>query len=132
VGYVCVYELPGLVESDSTSGWSKTYFRQWVGEPNALGPVSPNRLADRIKVPVLLVAGGEDTTAPIAQTKLMERALVAAKVPVETLYNPTEGHGFYLPAHRKEFYTRLLAFLNRNIGGGLATTAAAVPAAAGK
>jgi dipeptidyl aminopeptidase/acylaminoacyl peptidase len=47
----------------------------------------------------------------------MERALRAAQVPVETLYYPTEGHGFYAEPHRREFYTRLLDFLARSIGG---------------
>jgi len=47
----------------------------------------------------------------------MEKALKAAGTPVETLYFPTEGHSFYTQEHRREFYTRLLDFLSRNIGG---------------
>jgi dipeptidyl aminopeptidase/acylaminoacyl peptidase len=58
---------------------------------------------------------------------MMEKALKSAGVPVETLYYPTEGHGFYVDANRREFYTRLLAFLNRHIGDTTAT-AAATPA----
>ena len=42
-------------------------------------------------------------------------------MPVETLYVRTEGHGFFVQQHEVEFYTRLLAFLDRNIGA--ATTA---------
>jgi len=74
-------------------------------------------MADRIKVPVFLAAGGEDERAPIEHSKLMERALRKAGVPVETLYYPTEGHGFYREEHRREFYTRLLGFLSRHLGG---------------
>jgi dipeptidyl aminopeptidase/acylaminoacyl peptidase len=37
-------------------------------------------------------------------------------VSVQTLYEPTEGHGFYTLEHRRDFYTRLLDFLDRNIG----------------
>ena len=55
----------------------------------------------------------------------MERALIGAGVPVETLYYDTEGHGFYNDDHRREFYTKLLAFLSRNIGGAPAKPAAA-------
>ena len=44
----------------------------------------------------------------------MEKALRDAGVPVETLYFDTEGHGFVVPAHRKEFYQKLLAFLAKN------------------
>ncbi|HST46121.1 MAG TPA: prolyl oligopeptidase family serine peptidase, partial [Luteimonas sp.] len=67
-----------------------------------------------------LAAGGEDEVAPIAHSERMEKALAAAGVPVETLYYKTEGHGFYVDANRREFYTRLLAFLARNIGGATA------------
>ena len=53
-------------------------------------------------------------------SKLMEAALKKAGVPVETLYYDQEGHGFYQQAHKVEYYTRLLAFLNRYLGGAQA------------
>ena len=53
---------------------------------------------------------------------MMERALKQAGVPVETLYFPNEGHGFYLEKNRREYYTRLLAFLSRHLGGRTAST----------
>ena len=43
-------------------------------------------------------------------------------VPVETLYYRTEGHGFFVTDHRREYYEKLLAFLGRNLGAA-ATTA---------
>ncbi|NUS39998.1 MAG: prolyl oligopeptidase family serine peptidase, partial [Lysobacter sp.] len=84
--------------------------------------------ASRLKVPVFLAAGGQDETAPIEHTERMEKALRTAGVPVETLYYRTEGHGFFVDAHRQAFYAQLLAFLARNIG---ATTVAAGAAASG-
>jgi dipeptidyl aminopeptidase/acylaminoacyl peptidase len=106
------------------------YQRDWIGDPAQLAGVSPSRLASRIKVPVLLAAGGQDERAPIEQSEKMEKALRAAGVPVETLYIRTEGHGFFVEEHRRQFYDRLLAFLDRNIGGAADKTAA-VPAATG-
>jgi hypothetical protein len=52
---------------------------------------------------------------------------------VETLYYRTEGHGFFDDEHRLDFYTKLLGFLDRNIGGAtnatnLGTSAAGSPA----
>lgn len=119
VGYVGVYDLPTMHSHGDVQqrGSGETFLREWIGEKNALGAVSPNRMAERIKAPVFLAAGGEDQRAPIEHSKMMEKALKSAGVPVETLYYPTEGHGFYVEANRKEFYTRLLAFLNRHIGG---------------
>lgn len=119
VGYIGVYDLPMMhVHGDiQRRGSGETYLREWIGEREALAAVSPNRMADRIKAPVFLAAGGEDERAPIEHSEAMERALKKAGVPVETLYYKTEGHGFYVDAHRKEFYERLLGFLGKHIGG---------------
>jgi dipeptidyl aminopeptidase/acylaminoacyl peptidase len=120
VGYVGVYDLPKRVNDyDRDSARDGKWSKDWIGNGADLSTVSPNRLADRIKVPVFLAAGGEDER--FEHSKMMEAALRKAGVPVETLYYDTEGHGFYKPEHRKEFYTRLLAFLSRSLGGGVAT-----------
>ena len=123
-GYVGVYDLPTMHTHGDIQrrGSSETYLREWIGDRNSLAAVSPNRLADRIKVPVFLAAGGEDERAPIEHSKMMEQALKKAGVPVETLYYPNEGHGFYVEANRKEYYTRLLAFLSQHLGGKVAST----------
>jgi dipeptidyl aminopeptidase/acylaminoacyl peptidase len=117
-GYVGVYDLPTMHTHGDIQqrGSGETYLRRWIGERDALAAVSPNRMADKIKVPVFLAAGGEDQRAPIEHSEMMERALKKAGVPVETLYYPSEGHGFYVEAHRKAFYERLLGFLGRHLG----------------
>lgn len=125
-GYVGVYDLPAMYSEEGVQGTSReTYLHEWVGERDQLAAVSPTRMAARIKVPVFLAAGGEDKIAPITHTKSMEKALRGAGVPVETLYYDTEGHGFYTDAHRHEYYTKLLAFLARHLGGATATTGTA-------
>lgn len=117
-GYVGVYDLPLMHGTGDIQrrGSGETYLREWIGPPEELQAVSPTRMADRILAPVFLAAGGEDDRAPIEHTRRMERALRAAGREVETLYYPTEGHGFYREANRMEFYRRLLSFLSRNIG----------------
>jgi dipeptidyl aminopeptidase/acylaminoacyl peptidase len=121
-GYVGIYDLPlmyrkgDLRESQS----NVVYMRDWIGDESQTASISPVNLAAKIRVPVFLAAGGKDERAPIEHSKRMEKALRAAGVPVETLYYPTEGHGFYVDAHRAEFYGKLLAFLDRNIGGASA------------
>ena len=81
-----------------------------------------------LKIPALptmfLAAGGEDERTPAVHTEMMEKALRSAGVPVEALYYRTEGHGFYVDANRREYYTRLLAFLGQHLGG---RTVAATP-----
>jgi len=127
-GYVGVYDLPMMFTTGDiqSRGSGETYLREWLGNPQQLGAMSPVNLAAQIKVPVFLAAGGEDKRAPIQHTKRMEAALNKAGVPVETLYYSTEGHGFYTDPHRREYYTKLLAFLSKNLGGE--TAAAGKPA----
>jgi dipeptidyl aminopeptidase/acylaminoacyl peptidase len=130
-GYVGVYDLPQMHREDASKhGSMETFTNQWVGEDmHVLAANSPTQRAAGIKVPVLLAAGREDETAPPEHTERMERALKAAGVQVEASYYDGEGHGFYKPENRKDFYTKLLAFLSRNLGGSQATNAAV---AAGK
>lgn len=118
-GYVGVYDLPTMhVDGDIRDRASgRTYIEEWIGPKDEVAKVSPNRLASRIKVPVFLAAGGEDERAPIKHTEMMEKALRNAGVPVEAVYYPTEGHGFYKVENEREFYAKLLAFLQKNIGG---------------
>ena len=127
-GYVGVYDLPMMFTNGDiqSQGSGETYLKEWLGNPQKLGAMSPVNLAAQIKVPVFLAAGGEDKRAPIQHTKRMEAALNKAGVPVESLYYPTEGHGFYTDPHRREYYTKLLAFLSRHLGGD--TAAAGKPA----
>lgn len=125
-GYVGVYDLVAMSAKDSREGKrSATWTADWLGTEESLAAVSPNRFANRIKIPVFLAAGGEDEVAPIDHSEKMERALKEAGVPVETLYYRTEGHGFYTVEHRREYYTRLLAFLQKNIGTSTGTSAGA-------
>ena len=120
-GYVGVYDLVTLSAKESREGKrSKTWTSEWMGTGESMAAVSPNRFANRIKIPVFLAAGGEDEVAPIEHSEKMERALKEAGVPVETLYYRTEGHGFYTVEHQREYYTKLLAFLKKHIGTGQA------------
>ena len=134
VGYVGAYDLPTMhTEGDiQESGSGQSYIDQWIGPRADVAAVSPTRMADRIKVPVFMAAGGEDRRTPIQHTKMMEQALRKAGKQVETLYYDTEGHGFYKPENRREYYTRLLAFLSRHLGGATASTAAPASASTGK
>ena len=125
VGYVGVYDLAKMVADDSrTNRSTSTWLREWVGEGDALRNASATVVAARIKAPVLLVAGGEDDIAPIEHSRAMERRLKDAGVPVETLYVSTEGHGFYEEGNRRAYYTALLDFLARHLGGQRAATVA--------
>jgi dipeptidyl aminopeptidase/acylaminoacyl peptidase len=117
IGYVGLYDLPAHFHLSDTSEWKSgmTYLKEAMGETN-LEAVSPTHLADRITVPAMLAAGSEDRRVTPKQTELMRDALTKAGKQVDAKIYSGEGHGFYTEANRTDLYTRMLAFLDRNIG----------------
>ena len=122
-GNVGVYDLELRYKQDSLAhNVTQDVLEMTMGREN-LAAVSPNLLAERIRVPVLLTAGDADETAPPSHTRKMRDALEKLGKPVETKIYFGEGHGFYEPENRMDFYTRLLNFLDRNIGAKAAPAA---------
>ena len=120
-GYVGVYDLPAMhAERAHAAAWLRHWANDWMGERASLAARSPVNLADRIKAPVFLAAGGADRIAPISHTRKMQRALEKAGVPVQALYIDSEGHGFRKEEHRRRYYAQLLAFLAEHLGGAAA------------
>lgn len=118
VGYVGVYDLNMLWGRGdiSQSSFGKDFLTDNLGKQD-LNASSPNKLASRIKVPVFLAAGGADVRAPQAHSEVMAKALLALGKPVEQMYFSTEGHGFVKDENQFAYYTKLLQFFERNIGG---------------
>jgi dipeptidyl aminopeptidase/acylaminoacyl peptidase len=78
--------------------------------------VSPAQHADRVAMPVLIAHGDQDYTVPVEHTQMMEAALKKAGKPAEIVYYKGENHYLSLASTRTDFFTRLEAFLGRNIG----------------
>ena len=121
VGYAGVYDLKMMYKKgdvrESKSG--RSYLTTVIGRDDAeLDANSPDKLADKIDVPVLLIHGEDDQRAPFAQAKAMRAALDAAHKPYEWMSKPGEGHGFYDEKNRVDFYNALQAFLEKHIGKG--------------
>ena len=123
VGNVGVYDLEQRYKQDSLRHDVTQGILEMIMGREGLAAVSPNLLADRIRIPVLLAAGDVDETAPPSHTKKMRDALQRAGVSVEAKIYSGEGHGYYEPENRMDFYTRLLAFLDRHIGPKAAAAA---------
>lgn len=126
VGYSGLYDLGMMYNKGDTHTVKvgRSYLTMAVGKDQAdLDANSPTHLADKINVPVFLIHGEEDERTPIAQFKAMKAALDAAHKPYETLVKPGEKHGFIKPENIEEFYNKLQAFLDKNIGGPEANTA---------
>jgi dipeptidyl aminopeptidase/acylaminoacyl peptidase len=123
VGYAGIYDLAMMYDKgdirDGTSGIN--YLKEAIGtDPAVLAANSPDKLADKIDVPVLLIHGEDDRRAPFAQAKAMRAALDSAHKPYEWLTKPGEGHGFYNEQNNVDMYNHLQAFLAKYIGPGTA------------
>jgi dipeptidyl aminopeptidase/acylaminoacyl peptidase len=124
VGYAGIYDLAMMYKKgDVQEGKSgRNYLTEVIGRNDAeLAANSPDKLADKIDVPVLLVHGEDDKRAPFAQAKAMRAALDAAHKPYEWMSKPGEGHGFYDEKNNIELYTKLEDFIGKYIGPGANT-----------
>ncbi|MDM4765808.1 alpha/beta fold hydrolase [Pelomonas sp. SE-A7] len=90
-----------------------------VGDPRTdaamIAANSPVKLADRIKVPVLLAYGEADKRVPLAHGKRMRSALKDAGNPPEWVSYPDEVHDSWTLASQLDFARRMEAFLARHL-----------------
>jgi dipeptidyl aminopeptidase/acylaminoacyl peptidase len=127
VGYVGVYDIPLMFEMGDThrSSIGRRYLRDFHGTDEAdQRSRSPAFNAGRIKAEVMLVSGAQDQRVRIEHHYHMAKALDAVGKKYESMIKPLEGHGFAEVENRVEFYSKMLAFLQRNIGGDDTRTAA--------
>lgn len=86
-----------------------------IGDPKAdadrLAAVAPLELADRIKAPVLLAYGREDTRVPVEHGERMRDALRKAGNEPQWVLYPDEWHGWFKAETRYDFARRLESFL---------------------
>mgnify|MGYP000577218386 CR=1 FL=1 len=135
--YRCVIDYAGVydlnlqrTESDtSRSSKGRYYLQEFVGSsPEKLTAASPAGNIDKLKAAIMIAHGEDDERVPFSNAKALRKALDKMHHPYEWMAKEGEGHGFRKMDNRVEFYTKLLEFLDRNIGAGFTPTASAEPA----
>lgn len=119
IGYAGVYDLALMRKKGDirTTALGRDYLDEVLDkDPDWLQARSPAQRAEAIEAAVLLIHGGNDRRVPPAHAERMRAALVAAGNEPDWLFKPREGHGFRKRENRIEMYTRVLAFLDRQIG----------------
>ncbi len=119
IGYVGVYDLGLMYKYGDIPGslYGKRFLEMVLGTDNAdMRARSPAWNVDKIKAPLMLVAGGRDQRVPVAQADALRDALDKRKVSYEWLLKDKEGHGFYRTDNKVELYTKMLAFLDAHTG----------------
>jgi dipeptidyl aminopeptidase/acylaminoacyl peptidase len=77
--------------------------------------ISPGRSADQIRVPVFVAGGKDDQTVEIEQSQTLIAALEKHQVPHESFLVSEEGHGMGHLDNQVDLYTRIEAFLAKNL-----------------
>jgi dipeptidyl aminopeptidase/acylaminoacyl peptidase len=105
--------------SDLPEDWKAYGMPRLIGDPvkdaAMLDRASPLKRAAEIKVPVLLVHGGEDRRVPIAHARRFADAARSGGVPLEVVEYLDDGHGFFKVGNHADFYQRVERFLDRNL-----------------
>jgi dipeptidyl aminopeptidase/acylaminoacyl peptidase len=92
-----------------STGWSG------VG-PHPHDAVSPISFASRVRTPVLILHGAEDTNVPLGQSVYFHRALRHFGVEHEFVIYPREGHSIRERHHQLDVLRRTRAWFDRWIG----------------
>lgn len=123
IGYSGVYDLFVLKTRSgdiARTAYGRLYLHEVLGSSDAqLKKFSPVYQVSSLKAPVLLMHGGRDVRAPVKGYDEMVDAIRKHGTPLQTLYFPREGHGFYKVEHRVEAYDKVLAFVQKYIGPGV-------------
>lgn len=97
-----------------------SYWLKLIGNPDkdreGIDAVSPIKLVDRVKMPVLLMHGADDLTVPIRQSERMNQALKAAGKQVEFVRIKGDDHYLVSNESRRVVLTKLQEFLAAHIG----------------
>ena len=84
-------------------------------EADKFDAISPARHVDRVHVPVFVAHGKDDHVADIGESQRLIAELEKYRVPHETLIVGGEGHGMAHLKNQVELYSRIEAFLAKNL-----------------
>jgi len=102
-------------ESVSNAQRQESFWRTLSGNPSGdIDPKSPLKSAGQADAPILLVHGDKDTSTPIEQSRMMQKALASARKPVEFVALDGEDHALSNAATRQAMLRAVVAFVQKN------------------
>ncbi len=119
-----VSDLVGMLNETVAQGGREGSGIEWwsasigdrVEDRERIRSVSPAFLAERVRIPVLLIHGTDDIVVPIEQSRLMERRLREAGKDVRFVTLSGDDHWLSDAPTRTQMLRELETFLNQHIG----------------
>jgi dipeptidyl aminopeptidase/acylaminoacyl peptidase len=109
---------------ERTSAWRRSHREREYGSlahhRDLLQQISPIHKAERIQVPLLVVAGDNDPRVPLFESEQIVDRVRDADGSVEFIHYADEGHRISKLNNRVDSFTRMAAFLDRSLGVGRA------------
>ena len=117
VSYAGMSDMPRMV--DWTGGYEgERYLLRFTGarsrNDDALSAISPALHADKVRIPILLMHGRDDTNVPLDQSYYMANALKRAGKPVEFQIFDGTDHGLSKGETRLQMLQATVAFLEKH------------------
>ena len=79
---------------------SKVEYGDPETEGDLLDALSPVHRLDRVRAPTLVLHGANDTNVPVGEAEQVIEALRRRDLPLEAIFFPDEGHGFFKERNR--------------------------------
>lgn len=115
-----MYGMPDLVQDyalteDRFGSWYETEMGTPAKDAALYKDRSPIHALDRVKTPLLVLQGANDSNVPRAESDLVVEALKKRQQPVEYTVYPNEGHGFTHRENRVDSYRKSVEFFTRTL-----------------
>lgn len=119
--YRCVASIAGVTNLGQLQRDSDIYYGGSAAARNSTGTEdlaanSPLALADKLRIPVLLVHGTDDMQVLVGHSQRMAKALERAQHPAELMLVEGGDHSLSRAAWREALYRKLAEFLGKNLG----------------
>jgi dipeptidyl aminopeptidase/acylaminoacyl peptidase len=95
-------------------------------DADLLRDLSPLRAVDRIRAPLLIVHGADDTNVPLGEATQLAEALAERDLPHRLLVFEGEGHELLATGNRVEFVRAVVSWVVRHLGDAHALDAPAI------
>ncbi|HKO00826.1 MAG TPA: prolyl oligopeptidase family serine peptidase, partial [Thermoanaerobaculia bacterium] len=86
-----------------------------VTEAAMLRDLSPIHKVDRVKTPLIVLHGANDTNVPVVEAEQVVTSLKQRGIPVEYVLFPDEGHGWRKTANRVRSTSEIVRFFREHL-----------------